>query len=266
MEGNIGMSTNLKIRSILVSSFSTKHVESAIKHFEAAQRNFLKNDWEGVAVKAGKFVEAVTKALCTKCNMTIPTGRKFKAGVLLRDLQQLNASQYSDSLRILIPKSCLFIYEIANNRGGRHDSDEIDVNEMDSQVLISAISWVAAEMVRFSNPNYSDPNEAHNLIQAMITKKYPLFEEIDGKKYVNRDGASAFQIGLLLLYYSYPKRIAKADLIESIKRHGFKKGNAETAVYRLKKIVDDDAGRLILRVQGRKQADDLISKFETKNK
>lgn len=266
MESDLYMSSNHKVRGVLVTCFSAKHIDSAIKHFEATHRNFQENNWEGVATKAGKFVEAVTKAICTKCDMTIPTGRKFKAGRLLRNLEQLDAKQYSDSLRIVIPKSCVFIYEIANNRGGRHDSDDIDVNEMDSQVLIPAISWVLSEMVRFSNPKYSDPTEAHNLIQGMMTKKYPLFEQIDGKKYVNRSDASAFQIGLLILYFCNPDRVKKTDLIETITRHGFKKSNAETAVRRLKRLVDDNSGRLVLRSGGKQKAEEVINKFETKGK
>src|SRR5208283_621504 len=41
-------------------------------------------------------------------------------------------------------------YEIASNRGARHDADEIDANEMDARTVLALCAWILSEMVRFS--------------------------------------------------------------------------------------------------------------------
>jgi hypothetical protein len=50
---------------------------------------------EGVLVKAGKFVEAVAKALMIHGGKALPPARKFKAGVELRLLEQLTSALFS---------------------------------------------------------------------------------------------------------------------------------------------------------------------------
>jgi hypothetical protein len=98
---------------------------------------------------AGKFVEAVTKALFVYGGQTIANPRKFSAGAELRKFENTLPATTPDAVRMVIPKACLFAYEIASNRGGRHDAHDVDANEMDARTLIPAISSVLAEMVRF---------------------------------------------------------------------------------------------------------------------
>jgi hypothetical protein len=109
-------------RKLLTQKFETRHIDACLKHFIATSEKYISEDWDGVALKAGKFVEAVTKALMIHCGKTLPAkARQFKAGSELRALEQVNSSMYSDAVRIVIPKACIFVYEIVNNRGGRHD-------------------------------------------------------------------------------------------------------------------------------------------------
>ncbi len=45
------------MRVILIKKFDAKHVTSLLTHYAAAIDKYVARDWEGVAQKAGKFVE-----------------------------------------------------------------------------------------------------------------------------------------------------------------------------------------------------------------
>lgn len=252
--------TDKQVREVLVLKFEARHVDACLNHFVAATEKYVAEDWDGIALKAGKFVEAVTKALMISCGKTISAGRHFKAGNELRQLESLPAATHPDVLRIVIPKACIFIYEIVNNRGGRHDATEIDANAMDAAVVIPLISWVLAEMVRYCSTG-GDIDAAMALIEELTNKIHPYFEDIDGRTYVNVDKLGASDLALLILYKSYPKRMPRQDLVQAVIRHGATSSAASTAVHRLKKVVDDDNGQWKLRGIGRQKAEEVLARL-----
>ena len=166
-------------RSLLVGKFEAKFVDGALRHFLDATEKFEAQDWEGVAVKAGKFVESVTKCLLVHCGRSVADARRFKAGNELRQLE--SATSFPDTVRIVIPKACITIYEIVNNRGGRHDASDIDANEMDAKVLLPLSSWVLAELVRFSSSS-ADVQTASALISELSPGGRPTSSTCGGLK------------------------------------------------------------------------------------
>ncbi len=252
-----------KAKAILDTKFDRERVTALLSHFDLMLEKFVEGDDEGVLVKAGKFVEAVTKALMIHCGKPLPPSRKFQAGVELRALEQLPASGHSDIVRIAIPKACLYVYEIASNRGGRHDSSDIDANQMDVRVVVPTLSWILAEMVRYSNGTH-DTNEAMSIIDELTKKKYPYFEKIDGRTYLNLKNTSAPNVAILLLYDAYPERIDRGELIAAIRRHGHKGSTADVAVTRILDQVDEVGGTLKLRLSGVEKAEDILKKLIAK--
>ncbi len=253
--------TNIKeIEDILIGVFPQKHVDALIKYFFEAAKEYQNKKWESVGIKSGKFVEAVTKCLMVYCGQSVPKSRQFKAGVELRKLESLSSS-YSEVVRLVIPRACLFIYEVASNRGGRHDSDDIDANEIDAKAVVPLISWIVAEMIRFSIIGVTNPANISALVESLSEKIYPYSEEIDGRPYVNLNSISAIKVGLLLLYFKYPHRIERQKLVDAIQRHGYKKNAAEIAVHRLKNLIDDDKGEWKLRGLGRQKAEALLGEL-----
>jgi hypothetical protein len=244
-------------KALLKQKFAMPHVDALLNHFSAAVEKYAVRDWDGVALKSGKFVEAVTKALMVYCGKTIGAARQFKAGQELRQLEGLPAAQHPETVRIVIPKACIFVYEVVNNRGGRHDAHDLDANEMDAKGIVPTISWVLAEMVRFCSTD-ADTASAMAVIQELTNKTYPYFEEIDGRAYVNIRGLKPGDIALLLLYRYYPQKIGRQQLIDLVVRHGHKKATVNTAVHRLKNLVDDDDGEWKLRALGRERAESLL--------
>jgi hypothetical protein len=252
-------------KTILTQKFEAKHIDACLRHFADAKEKFALEDWDGVALKAGKFVEATTKALMLRGGKSLPSTRQFKAGNELRQLEQLPAALHSDIIRIVIPKACVFIYEIVNNRGGRHDAGDIDANEMDAKAVIPLLSWVLAEMIRYCSAAH-DTDAAMELIEGLSNKVFPDFENVDGRPYVNIDKVGATDLALLLLYDSYPRRISRRALVDATKRHGINSSAAEVAVHRQKDVVDDDNGEWKLRAPGRQKAEQLLRKLRLRKK
>lgn len=247
-----------KIKTILKQKFEKVHVDSILKHFIATKRKYQDGDWEGAIEKAGKFVEATTKALMRFCGKTLPNTRNFHAGTFLRKLEQESTS-IDDTVRIVIPKCCLFIYEVASNRGARHDSDEVDPNEIDAGATDVSISWVLGELIRFSSKRNKNPKEAQELVKVLTGKTYPVFEEIEGRFYVNIKGLSAKKIALLILHGLYPRRTSERSLRDLVERHGFSTKNSEMAFRSIKQLCDIGTSGLKLRGLGRQEAEKILN-------
>ncbi|MDD4804856.1 MAG: hypothetical protein PHN69_06860 [Candidatus Pacebacteria bacterium] len=246
-----------QIKNKLILVFSQKHVTSILKYYEDAIKKYQIADWEGVSLKGGKFVESVTKALATYCEVTLPTPRQFRASNTLKSLEQ--KTNFNDTVRIVIPKACLLIYEITNNRGGRHDSDFINSNAMDTEIIIPTMSWVLAEMFRFSNKN-EDTKQAQTLIQSITKRIYPDFESIDGRPYINIPNLKVSDVALLILYYKYNERVSKSDLTDFLKRHGFKPSNISKGIVKISTFIDNENEKLKLRGNGIKRCEEILSK------
>lgn len=241
---------------LLADRFPARHASSAVKHYNDAVDKFQSNDWEGACAKVGKFVEAVLKALWVDVGETPPAGKHFKAGKIMDDLQ--NKSGGEDAVRLTIPRACRLIYEISSNRGGRHDADEIDPNEMDATVALATCSWILAEMLRMAQKS-ADAARVQNLVTQLTQKRYPFIEEVDGRIYVSFKGLSAREIALVALWYVYPRRLAKEELIQTLRRHRMSGANASVAVSRLAGTIDNDGNdRLRLLKVGLQEAETMI--------
>jgi hypothetical protein len=239
----------------------TKHVDATFKHFGRMVQDYQQSRWDDSNAKAGKFVEAVLKALVTEAGEMPASGKAFKAGTVLDTIEKKTA--LPDSLRLTIPRACRFVYEIASNRGARHDADEIEANEMDAKAVMALCSWILAEMVRYSQKG-TNLVEAKEAVDGVMRLKYPFMEEIDGRVYWDIAN-SAREAALLILYGIYPKRMSEESLAQQVTRHGYSQKNSKLAVQRIGAKVDDDGhGNLKLRNPGLREAEELIEKAENK--
>lgn len=252
------MFSKQEIESILTAQFPLKHVTAALAHYLGAVEKYQSSDWEAALLKSGKFIEATLKALLIHCGLSVPPAKRFKVSNSVRNLEQAS-STYDETVRLLIPRGCSFLYDITSNRGARHDPDKIDPNKMDASIAIPLISWILAEMIRFASGN-GTPGEIGEQIESLIEKKYPHIENIEGRLYINIRGLSPRELGLLLLDAHYPGRISRAELAASMLRHGAEKNSTAIALTRLKNLVDDVNGNWKLRGIGRQEAEEILSK------
>lgn len=247
------------IEVLLAPKFPKKNIGAALNHFAAMGTMFQAGEWESCSAKAGKFVEAALKGLGTHAGLTVPSGRHFKADSVMTALGNLAGGSFDDSVRLTIPRACRFVYDIASNRGARHDPDEVNPNEMDASAVVSTCSWILAEMIRFAQKGALDTTQAREIVESLAARRYPLIEDVDGRVYFHHPNTSAPDVALLALAYRYPKRIAVDELITVVKRHGFKANNAQVAVHRTKRYVDDDGdGNWKLLSPGLKRAEEIM--------
>ena len=253
------------VLSLLQATLPAKHAHAAVKHFRAAVLEYQKRNWDDATAKTGKFVEAVLKALATHAKAQIPPSRAFKADVYITQLGQLPAGTADDTVRLTVPRACRFIYDIASNRGARHDPDEIDPNEMDATAALNTSAWVLAELLRYAQKG-GDLEQTAALVAGLMRRRYPFIEEVDGRVYFHVPGISARGIALLTLWHRYPGRVARAELIAAVKRHRFTENNAKVAVTRLGGAVDDDGQSLLkLLTPGLREAERLVEQAEQRD-
>ncbi len=255
------MYTEKEITSLLTAKFATRHVHSFVSHYNDMLNEFQKADWESAILKSGKFVEALLKGMWLHVGGTLPPARQFKVGKILVDLKQLPHGTHDDTIRITIPKACEFVYDIASNRGARHDPDEVNPNEMDANAVVSMCSWILGEVLRYSQKGAADINVVREQLDILIKRKYTYIEDIDGRTYFHFRGLSARNIGLLYLKHRYPVRVTATEVLDTIVRHRFSRKNGILATSRLRKVVDiDKNNKLMLLQPGVKEADELLIK------
>ena len=252
-----------QVENLLKQKFEAKRISTVIQHFISSTQKFEQGDWEISLSKASKFIEAVIKMLWVYAGKLLPAKQKdFKAGVFAQKIiDQVNTTEIpEDGVRLEIPRASIFVYDITSNRGGRHDSDEIIPNEMDASTILPICSWILAELVRFAAKKSIDIKEAKKIIGSLIERKYPIFEEIDERIYVDhKKFKSANECGLLILYKVYPKRIAGDKLTSCLKRHNFKQSAIK--LERLANYIDvDNRGNILLRATGRQKAEEILNK------
>ena len=238
---------------------ASKHTTAALLHFDNAVNDYGKGDWEGCIAKAGKFVEALLKALGVHCSVVFEEGRKFKADKLMTDLSQLPQGSFDDTLRLLMPRACRVIYDIASNRGARHDPHEVNPNSMDANVVMPLASWLLAEAIRYAQKGAVDPSGAEQLVGSLTERRYSVVEKVDGRVYLHAAKKSARDVALVVLAQQHPKRMDPKELVEAVERNGFTPANAKVAVKRIQTVVDSDgSGAVRLLTTGLGQAEEII--------
>jgi hypothetical protein len=248
-------------KSLLTPTFPAKHVAAAVEHLAGATEAFGHSDWEPCIAKAGKFVEATLKAVGIHCSVPFETGRKFKADRLMNGLGNLPDGSFDDSLRLAVPRACRVVYDIASNRGARHDPNEINPNAMDASLVVPVCSWILAELIRFAQKGAVDPSEAAELVEALMERKYPAVEVVGDRIYLHAKKKSAADVILVALARRHPKRMSREELIAIAQSNGFSKNNANMAVIRVKKFVDRDEDEMMrLLGPGLRRAEDIMSK------
>ena len=251
-----------RVKILLAKEFERQRINSVLKHFSSCVQKFQEGDWEGSIFKAGKFVEAVVKSLWLYSGNLLPTRQRlFKAGACAQKIIRLpSATLPEDELRIQIPRACIFIYDVSSNRGARHDSEKVNPNEMDATVIVPMCSWILAELIRLSAKNSLDIDEAKRIVDSLMGRRYPIFEEVEGRIHVDHTKfKGATECSLLILYKIYPKRIDRKVLMASVCRHGFKKTAFKLG--RLMPYIDiDDSKRILLRATGRRRVEQILSR------
>src|SRR5437660_950776 len=174
-----------------------------ISCFNEVARNFAEHRWEPAELNGGKFCEVVYTILEGAISGTFASkpAKPAKMVDACRALEgkPANAARPGDrSLRILIPRILLPLYEIRNNRGVGHVGGDVDPNFQDAVAAYQMASWVMAELVRIFHQVAID--EAQQTVDGLVERKHPvIWQQGDIRRVLDPSLSKADQ-SLFLLY------------------------------------------------------------------
>lgn len=183
-------------------------VSETLQTYAEAKKRFHIRDFMPNAVEGGRFTEAVLRILeWQSSGIYTPIGDPlFKADKLILQLE--SKSHCSDSVRFHIPRALRVIYAIRNKRDTGHLGDGIDPNTQDATLVVSAMDWVLAELIRMHHN--VPPAEAQALIEQVVTREVPLIEVFNGKPRILKDMKASEH--LLVLLFWQGQRVAHETL------------------------------------------------------
>jgi hypothetical protein len=254
------------LEALIAGTFEAKHVRAALQHYGEMQTAFQRGDWEKGIGRGGKFVEATMKALALHIGQSLPPLRQFKVGNVVNSLRGLASGTFSDSIRITIPRACEFVYDVASNRGARHDPGEVDPNRQDAEAVRATVSWVLAELLRYSQKGKVTQQQTADLIAGLMQRRYAPVEHVDDRTYFHIPDLSARKVAVLALWNRFPERMTRNELIAVCERHQYGTAAAKAGVARLAGLVDVDAnGGMRLLQPGLAEAEQLLESVEESN-
>ena len=193
------------VKKLLQSSFPTNLVAKLLEHHQVIKLAYATGDWEKCLVRGGKFAEATMKL--------VRFARNGSTAAAISVDDEIQKAQREGSLpaelRTLVPRHARVLYDHRNKRGGGHDSFE--PNDMDSRLVVATADWTLGEFIRLYGG--LRPAEAASLVHALISKRLPVIESIDGDLVPLMKKVSArAEIGVIL-YIRYPERTDRSDLV-----------------------------------------------------
>lgn len=165
--------------------------------------NFAEHRWEPAELNAGKFCEVVYSILEGELTGSY-AAKPFKPKNMFEACQKLeklpaSATRVGDhSLRVLIPRSLPALYDVRNNRGVGHVGGDVDPNKMDATFVLTASSWILAELVRIFHS--VSPTDAQSIVDSLVERRTPLIWDAGTTKRVLDPQMSAKDQVLLLLH------------------------------------------------------------------
>jgi hypothetical protein len=176
-----------------------------VDSFREITRNFVERRWEPSELRGGKFAEVafcvVSGALSGKFPAKANKPRNMADACRVLEASQGDPSRVGDkSLRVLIPRALIFLYDVRNHRGVGHVGGDVDPNAMDAAVVVSVASWVMAEFVRIFHQVTT--LEVQQIVDLLSERRVPLVWEVEGVKRVLKPQLSTRDQVLVLLHQS----------------------------------------------------------------
>ncbi|HOZ49423.1 MAG TPA: hypothetical protein PLO37_04275 [Candidatus Hydrogenedentes bacterium] len=186
--------------------------ERLIASYEGLKCNHAEGRYEAAGLSAGKFCEVVLRLLQhAVTGSSIPFGAKMpNFADECRKLVTSPAGSAIESLRAVVPRALVFMYTMRSKRGIGHIGGDVEANQIDSATLARLADWTVCELIRVYHGLSLE--EAQDLVDVLATRAIPDVWEVGGRKRVLRDGLSASEQVLLLLYSEPTSYILAEDL------------------------------------------------------
>ena len=172
-----------------------------IQLYEEALSEYRAARWEAVGTKAGKICEVVYSIVHGKISGNYPS-KPSKPNNMVDDCKRLEQRNKTNgrSLCIQVPRVLTAVYEMRNNRDIGHVGSDVDPNHMDAELMIRAVKWLIAELVR--NFGTMDTDAARELIESVTERSFQVVWAQGDIKRVLNPGLKMRERALVLLYAS----------------------------------------------------------------
>jgi hypothetical protein len=198
-----------KIESGLKATFDGTLVDELLAAHRDAKTNFHLGGLRLSAVEGERFCEAAYRLLEQAATKRFtPLGKQLDTEKIATMLLNKNLP---DGARIHIPRALRMIYDIRNKRDAAHLGDGIDPNDQDATLVISAIDWVLAELVRLHHGITA--NEAHRIIVNLVARQAPVVQDFDGFLKILNPKLQVSDRVLVLLYQRGADRATIDELL-----------------------------------------------------
>jgi hypothetical protein len=191
--------------SKLLAAIPSALRDALLDEYRTIASNYAERRWGPSELTGGRFSEAVITILEGEISGTFASAPSKPANMrnaCLNLESQPNTGKPGDrSIRVLIPRTLLTLYEVRNNRNVGHVGGDVDPNMMDATVVFALASWVLAELIRIYHAVSTD--EAQEAVDALSERKLPLVWSPGGDlKRVLDTSLSASDQTLVILHQS----------------------------------------------------------------
>ena len=184
-------------------------VEELLNEFGLLRRRFLLRDWGPSELNGGRFAEAVLRVLEWMMDGSYTAlGKQLDRLDIIKRIT--NDVSIPEGHRFHLRRAADLLLDVRNKRDVGHLGADIDVNRMDSELVLRLCSWILAEMVREFGG--TDPEAAQNLIDKISIETVPWIEEVDGDLLVLATELQADERTLLALHHAHPSSLPIKEL------------------------------------------------------
>jgi len=178
--------------------------------FQKLHKQYFLGRWEPAQLDGGRFAEAILRILQYKDIGTFtPIGTQLNRSQIVISIRK--NKNLPESFRFHVLGLTELILDFRNKRNVGH-LGAIDVNEMDSTVVLQMVNWIVAELIRVDGQ--MSPTDAEAEIKKIIERKVPIIEEIGGRLKCLNPKLDAKQKSLIFCYQKYPEAISLNDLYD----------------------------------------------------
>jgi hypothetical protein len=169
--------------------------------YREIERNYREHRWEPSELNGGKLCEVAYSILRGHVDGKFapkPT-KPTNFAVACASLEKAPAD-FGRSIRLLIPRILIALYDIRNSRSVGHIGGDVDPNHMDALCVLHMAKWVVAELVRVFYGVSTE--EAQNFVETISDREIALVWDTGAVKRVLDTRLTMLEKTLVLLYSS----------------------------------------------------------------